>query len=47
MDEPSTTYRIGDALITRVTEQQFQLKTDKLFAHFDSGRHSGSPRMAR
>jgi glyoxylase-like metal-dependent hydrolase (beta-lactamase superfamily II) len=36
MDEPSTTYRVGDASITRVTEQQFQLKTGKLFADFDS-----------
>ena len=36
MDEPSTTYRVGDALITRVTEQQFQLKTGKLFPDFDS-----------
>ena len=35
MDEQSTTYRVGDALITRVTEQQFQLKTGMLFADFD------------
>src|SRR5471032_2299124 len=35
MDEQSTTYRVGDALITRVTEQQFQLKTGKLFADLD------------
>jgi glyoxylase-like metal-dependent hydrolase (beta-lactamase superfamily II) len=35
MDEQSTTHRVGDALITRVTEQQFQLKTGMLFADFD------------
>ncbi|MDN7180219.1 MBL fold metallo-hydrolase [Caballeronia sp. SEWSISQ10-4 2] len=35
MDEQSTTYRVGDALIARVTEQQFQLKTGMLFADFD------------
>jgi L-ascorbate metabolism protein UlaG (beta-lactamase superfamily) len=35
MDEQSTTYRVGDALVTRVTEQQFELKTGNLFADFE------------
>jgi hypothetical protein len=35
MDEQSTIYRVGEALITRVTEQHFQLKTGMLFADLD------------
>ncbi|CAB3639376.1 hypothetical protein LMG24238_00134 [Paraburkholderia sediminicola] len=35
MDEQSTIYRVGDATVTRVEEQRFQLNTGKLFADFD------------
>jgi glyoxylase-like metal-dependent hydrolase (beta-lactamase superfamily II) len=34
MDELSTIYSVGDATITRVTEQHFQLKASTLFADF-------------
>ncbi|MCX4141126.1 MBL fold metallo-hydrolase [Paraburkholderia sp. SEWSISQ10-3 4] len=36
MLEQSTTYSVGDASITRVTEQHFQLKAATLFADFDA-----------
>ncbi len=35
MVEQSTIYHVGDASITRVTEQHFQLKAAALFADFD------------
>ncbi|PLZ02595.1 MBL fold metallo-hydrolase [Burkholderia sp. WAC0059] len=35
MNETSPIYRVGDATVTKVTEQQFSLKTTVLFPEFD------------